>query len=535
MSRAVLLATCGSLAVVVAAQGGDVPFPLTSTRSIDGSGYAIGGAAETPLLRIAPADYPGDGSGEEIYVEPALPNPRTISNVVVAQTDLPPNARGLSDMIWAWGQFLDHDLDLTFTSAASGTADIPIPDPDDPLGPAPIFFNRSEYADGTGTPGNPRQQINSITAFIDASNVYGSDAIRAAALRTDEGLGARLKTSAGNLLPFNLDGLPNAPTPSPAFFLAGDVRANEQVGLTALHTLFVREHNRLADRIAQVYPHADDEQVYQLARKIVGAEMQIITYNEFLPALLGPYAPSLSDYAGWDVDIDPSIASEFSTALFRVGHTMLSPHLLLADRKGVIVDVLPLRNAFFHPGYLAADPRRVEFLLAGFTRQSAQEIDSFIVDDVRNFLFGPPGAGGLDLASLNIQRGRDHGLPRYSALRAAYGLAPAGGFTDISSDPAVAHALAFVYASPGEVDPWVGALSEDHLPGASVGELIAAGLIDQFTRLRDGDPFFYLNDPDLAHARIRNIIDLQELRLCQVIRWNTAISKLPNNVFFVGQ
>jgi hypothetical protein len=534
MKRALLLAACCSLAGVAAgvAAGADVPFPLTSSRSIDGAGYAIGGVAGTPLIRIAPADFPGDGSGDEIHSEPDAPNPRTISNICVTQPGPLPNERGLSDMIWAWGQFLDHDLDLTLSSAANGTADFPIPDLDDPLGPLPIFFNRSDYAAGTGTSGNPRQQVNAITAFIDGSNVYGSDPVRAAALRTFRG--GRLKTSAGNLLPFNVDGLPNAGGPSPDLFLAGDVRANEQVGLTAMHTLFVREHNRLAARIVQVFPHASDEQIYQLARKIVGAELQIITYNEFLPALLGPSAPSLSDYAGWDPLVDPSIANEFSTALFRVGHTMLSPDLLLADSKGVVGE-LPLRLAFFNPDFLADNPAHVEHLLAGFTRQQAQEIDNFLVDDVRNFLFGPPGAGGLDLASLNIQRGRDHGLPPYNGLRVAYGLAPAHTFREISSQAAVADALAAVYDSPDEVDPWVGALAEDHVPGASVGPLVAAGLIDQFTRLRDGDPYFFLNDRDLAHSRIRTIIDLRDLRLCQVIRWNTKINRLPGNVFFVEE
>ena len=277
--------------------------PLTAVRSIDGQGDAVGGAAETPLVRIAPADYPGDGSGDEIYSEPYLPNPRIISNACVAQPGPLPSERGLSDMIWAWGQFLDHDIDLTHSNSANGTADIPILDSDDPLGPSPIFFNRSDFE------GVPRQQINSITAFIDASNVYGSDEDRAAALRTFEG--GRLKTSDGDLLPFNVDGLPNAGGPAASLFVAGDVRANEQVGLTALHTLFVREHNRLADKIAKNYRTADDEEIYQLARKIIGAEMQIITYDEFLPALLGPYAPSLSDYSGWDAGVDPSIANEF--------------------------------------------------------------------------------------------------------------------------------------------------------------------------------------------------------------------------------
>lgn len=138
--------------------------------------------------------------------------------------------------------------------------------------------------------------MNQITHFIDASNVYGSDDVRAAALRTNDGTG-RLLVSAGDLLPFNSPGLPNAGGTGPELFLAGDVRANEQVGLTAMHALFVREHNRLAAEIAGSSPELTGEEIYQEARRFVGALMQSITYNEFLPALLG--ANALTPYRGY--------------------------------------------------------------------------------------------------------------------------------------------------------------------------------------------------------------------------------------------
>ncbi|KAA5542266.1 hypothetical protein FYK55_15820 [Roseiconus nitratireducens] len=495
-------------------------FPLTSTRSFDGSGNTIGGAAGTPLLRIAPANYPGNGSGDAINRPPRVSNARTISNVVVNQLNSLQNDRSLSDMVWAWGQFIDHDIDLTLVSSANGTADIRIEDQgNDPLAPGPILFDRSDFAAGTGTPGNPRQQINEITAFIDASNVHGSDAELASFLRTFEG--GRLKSSVGDLLPLES-----------GFFFAGDVRANENVVLTSLHTLFMREHNRLAERIANQFPHADDEEIYQLARKIVGAELQIITYNEFLPALLGPMAPSLADYMGFDDSVDPGIANEFSTAAYRFGHSMLSPNLVLANKDGPFGQ-LPLRDAFFNPDFLKNDPASVDFLINGLTYQRAQEVDSMLVDDVRNFLFGAPGNGGLDLASLNIQRGRDHGLPSYNAVRMAYGLAPAEDFDDISSDPVVQLSLAMVYESPDEIDAWVGGLAEDHVQGASVGELVGVALADQFARLRDGDFFFFLNDPDLDPQSIKSIIKLDNFRLSSVIHDNTSIKNVPRDVFIL--
>ncbi|MCH7987871.1 MAG: peroxiredoxin [Planctomycetes bacterium] len=468
--------------------------------------------------------------GRIFFEEPHVPNARDISNMIAAQAELVLNDRGMSDYIWAWGQFVDHDISLTLSNPADGTADISVNDPEDLLAPGPLPLNRSIFDPETGFSHNPRQQINSITSFIDASNVYGSDQVRADALRTGEG--GRLKTSAGNLPPFNEDGLPNAGGPSNTLFLVGDVRANEQVGLTAMHTLFLREHNRLAGRIVHKFPGATDEEVYQLARKIVGAEMQIITYHEFLPALLGPFAPSLDDYEGFDPDVNPSIANEFSAALFRYGHSTLSPQLLLANNKGR-VGTISLRDAFFNPAFLADNPENVDFLLKGFAVQQAQEVDTQVVDDVRSFLFGPPGAGGTDLASLNIQRGRDHGLPLYNVMRVAYGLQPVEDFDEISSELWVQTALELLYGSVDEIDAWIGGLAEDHLLDASVGPLVAAAIIEQFTALRDGDRFFFLNDPDLAHHRLHKIIHLDHVTLADVIRRNTGIRKIQQNVFFI--
>ena len=263
-------------------------------RTIDGSdnnrNQPNWGAAHTPLLRTIPADY-GDGVSSPAGAD--RPSPRAVSNHVAIQETLIPNPLGTSDYLWQWGQFLDHDIDLTDGAEPPEPEPISVPPGDpwfDPLstGIATIPFNRSIYAHETGAgTNNPREQLNEITSYIDASNVYGSDADRAQALRTLDGTG-RLKTSEGDLLPFNVDGLPNAGGSGPELFLAGDVRANEQAGLAAMHTLFVREHNRLAERYAVVHPDWDGERLYQAARRMVGAQMQVITYREFLPALLGP-------------------------------------------------------------------------------------------------------------------------------------------------------------------------------------------------------------------------------------------------------
>jgi len=324
-------------------------------------------------------------------------------------------------LFWVWGQFVDHDITLFRAPDTIESFDIIVPIDDlffDPEGTGTevIPFERSGYDPMTGSDAtNPRAQVNDITAFMDASMVYGSDTARASYLRD---AGGKLKVSEGDYLPLNDGSFPNAGPNGSTDPMAGDVRASENVALLSLHTIFVREHNRLVDEIADAHPDYDDERLYQEAKAMVEAEIQIITYKEFLPLLLG--ANALDDYQGYRIDIDPQIANVFATAAYRVGHTMLSAEFLRISEDGGTSPVgsLALRDAFFNPTAMT-EQGGVDPLLRGLAAQWAQEVDPYIVDDVRNFLFGPPGAGGFDLASLNIQRGRDHGLPSYNDARAA--------------------------------------------------------------------------------------------------------------------
>lgn len=280
-----------------AATNGPAHYP-NEFRSIDGSGNnpidGTRGAANIRLLRNTTIAY-ADGVGSP--AAPDAPSAREISNDVFAQDHDVPCATNVSDYLWQWGQFIDHDMDLTPTTNPPERFDIKVPlgdpffDPDS-TGTQIIELDRSIFQIVNGI----RQQVNADTAFLDASQVYGSDDARAQELRTLDGSG-KLKSSDGNLLPYNVDGFPNAPDTSADYFLAGDVRSNEQVGLTAMHTLFMREHNHWATLIKQQQPYLDDDGIYYRARAIVGAEIQVITYRDFIPALLGPKA--LPRYHGY--------------------------------------------------------------------------------------------------------------------------------------------------------------------------------------------------------------------------------------------
>jgi hypothetical protein len=518
---------------------GAPPAPLLPAASIDGTGNNVAhptwGSTGQDLLRLSPVAY-GDGISTPSGAD--RPGARLVSNLLAASPEGGvTNDRDFTAFVYAWGQFLDHDLGLTDTATPRERLPIPVPTGDpsfDPnsTGAMTISMSRSAWdaATGTGT-NNPRQQVNSITAFIDGSQVYGSDATRAAALR--EFAGGRMRTSAGNLLPFNTTGLANANdahvVADNQLFLAGDVRANENPELIALQTLFVREHNRIATEAAAKNPTWTDEQLYQHARRMVISEIQEITYNEFLPAILGantPAANALQNYRGYRADVNPGIATEFSTAAFRLDHSMLGEDIQLLDNNGNPVrDDVRLKDVFFDPrsvSEVGIDP-----LLKYLASDRAQEIDTKVIDDVRNFLFGAPGQGGFDLVSLNIQRGRDHGLADYNTVRVAYGLPKVTSFAQISSDTAVQASLQQAYGSVDKLDLWVAGLAEKHLPGSSLGETFTRIIVDQFSRLRDGDRYWYQNA--LPANAVRAV---QNNSLVDVIRRNTQLTNLQPNVFF---
>lgn len=504
-------------------------------RSYDGSGNNAAdtdmGAAHTKLRRRFAANY-ADGISSLSGAE--RKNPREISNIVHAQSSSIPNPLNASDYLWQWGQFLDHDIGLTDGTDPTESINIAIPQGDDFFDPfntgtVEMSVNRSLYDKTTGTDAdNPRQQVNEISAWLDASNVYGSDEERANALRTLDGSG-RLKTSDGDLLPFNTLGLANAGGASDTLFLAGDVRANEQVGLLAMHTLFVREHNWWVEKISRDHPELSGDDLYWRARRMVEAEMQVITYYEYLPLLLGP--GSIPPYQGYDATANGRVMNLFAHGAYRYGHTALSAEILRVDADGSESEFghLPLRDAFFSPSRLSTEGG-IDPILRGLAQQVHQDIDVYMIDDVRNFLFGPPGAGGFDLASLNIQRGRDHGLPSYNSVRVGYGLARVTEFTDISSDTEVTGRLAQAYQSVDDMDFWVAGLAEPAVAGGLVGETMRAVLIEQFTALRDGDRFWYQN------VLSRDDKDrVERTRLADIIRRNTDIgAELSNNVFVVG-
>lgn len=469
-------------------------------------------------------------------------NPRLISNYLLSQPNVLPSSEGLSDYVWAFGQFIDHDITLVQNNNGEFfPITINFPDPIfNPGGAFPNAFipmSRSAAAPGTGTEaGNPRKYINEISGLVDGSAVYGPDSTYAAWLRTFEN--GKLKVSSGNHLPFNtMDGELNSPQDPSApgldnatqqfskLFVAGDVRVNENIFLTALHTLFVREHNTQCDLINREHPDWTDEQIYQHARKIVGGTIQAILNEEWLPTL----GVQLPPYTGYKPEVNPGILNVFSAAAFRLGHTLLSSNLHRSNNLGGTIpegDIL-LRDAFFNPMAIVNDGG-VNPLLKGMAHQMQQEFDGKVIDDVRNFLFGGPGSGGMDLAAINMQRGRDRGLADFNTIRADFGFPKYTSFLDMTGDEDLANLLKVAYVNIDNIDPWVGFLVEKKMAGSIFGETLHKIMVDQFAAIRDGDRFYFEIDPDLTEEEKARI---KATTMYDVVMRNSNITILQKNLF----
>lgn len=427
------------------------------------------------------------------------------------------NAKNATSFAWAWAQFVANDLIRTETSEES--ADILVPPDDAVFTPRSYLpFKRTTYA------GTPRYQVNGSTSFLDGSVVYGDTPSRSSFLRLNDGSG-KLKTSDGDLLPKNTSIFANLPSNcDPAYFLAGDLRANQHLLLISLHTIFVREHNRKAEEIKLHNPLLTEEQIYQSARRYVVALIQSITYNEFLPILLGEGA--LSPYCGYEKETNPTISIEFA-ALFRVVLSMVPSTVLRLNEnlESIARGPTQLSRSYFRPDRLA-ESEGIDPILRGASQQICNSIGLNSANDIRN-VYTQLGQPATDLIAVMIQRARDHGIPPYNVLRATYNLPATRSYSALTSDSQVKARLASVYTGLHEVDGIVGALAEAPVSDALVGELIWTSWKKQFEATRDGDRFWYeaVFYGDLLQ-------EIKSTKLADVIKRNSNIgSEMQANVF----
>ena len=360
-----------------------------------------------------------------------------------------------------------------------------------------------------------REHINRISHYIDASMVYGSNKETQTALRSFSG--GLLKTTGTGKgdLPFST----KKDARGDPLFMAGDDRVNEHTGLVVIQTLFHREHNRIARKLSRLNPCWGDEELYQEARKIMGAIIQIITYNEYLPVLYGEkwfdfYIGRFKYYSSYT---SPTVSNVFATAPFRFGHSQIRNTFSRLDKLYRPLDIgsLDLADGFFNPSEYYRSGR-TDPILQGLVTDEAGENDEFLSEGVASLLItSPTSIIATDLAAVNIQRGRDHALPPYRRWEdlciKKFGIRPS------FSQPSTVAKFKELYGDYGfrhGMDLWLAGLAEKHLDGSSIGPTFACLLAETFKAIRDGDRFWW-EKPGVFTVSQRST--LSKVTLSQVI------------------
>ncbi|XP_009073008.1 PREDICTED: eosinophil peroxidase-like [Acanthisitta chloris] len=525
------------------------------------------GASNRALVRWLPAEYEDGVSVPRGWTEGRrfsgfpLPLVRQVSNEIVRfPTEQLQLDQQRSLMFMQWGQFIDHDLDFSpetpvifpftggpdcDTSCAKKPPCFPIQIPaNDPRirnrrDCLPFFRSAPTCTQGRAI----RDQINALTSYLDGSVVYGSEVALANRLRDRSrqlGLLAvnhKFTDRGKAYMPFGpirkepclkASGAARIPC-----FMAGDTRASEMLELACMHTLFVREHNRLAVSLKRLNPHWNDEKLYQEARKILGAMIQIITYRDYLPLLLGCRFQSLIPrYRGYNESVDPRISNVFTLA-FRFAHAAIPPTVgRLNENYKPIRPEIPLGTSFFAVWRIiqegGIDPY-LRSLMANQAKLMTQK--QMVVDELRDRLFEQVERIGFDLPALNMQRSRDHGLPGYNSWRQFCGLSQPSGVKSLGRvlrNQKLARKFLRLYGTPKNIDIWIGALAEPFVNGGRVGPLMACLIGTQFRNIRDGDRFWWENPgvftPQQRHA-------LAKVSLSRIICDNTHITKVSRHIF----
>lgn len=491
------------------------------------------GAAGTAMGRLLSPVYVDGVWAPRLFdtLGQPLPSARDISRQLFPDVDRPHSH--LNIMVMQFGQFIAHDV----TQSASITDDagqpiscctngdaelipeqhkhfacmaIPISKHDEfygKFGKGCLNFVRSALAPNPECRFNYGQQISKVTHFLDGSLIYGSDDHTQNGIR--EHVGGRLRMFHDfkrMLLPLATPGdAPDQCTRSDrvdnACFVTGDVRTNQIISLTTLHLIFAREHNRIAGILSQLNPMWSDEVVFLETKRIVVAEFQLITYREWLPLIIG--SETMKRFGlnvraqgfshDYDPYLNPSITSEFTTAGFRFGHSTVTGKFKL-QHHGQLSELIDIPEVMFNPNRL-----RIGYfynaMLETMLGQPMQEVDSSVTKGLSQHLFRGGNPFGLDLVALNIQRARDHGVRPYNDYLEVSGSARVRQFSDFGTE--MGHKLSHVYATPDDIDLWVGGLLEQSHGDALVGPTFADIIADQFVRFRRGDRYFFEHGPEI--------------------------------------
>ncbi|EEC08706.1 peroxinectin, putative [Ixodes scapularis] len=471
-----------------------------------------------------------------------LPNPRLVSIGIRQSPPDPRYRRTHTHLFMAYGQLIDHDMSLSPDARGpNGTLLMCCGERASPACfPIRLPFNDPFFADlgidclnvvrtssCTDCSGfHERRIVNQNSAFIDASITYGTSDDVLRTLR--DPAHPEYLLMPGGLLPPSLnpddDGCSD-PATSQFCFRAGDTRVNQQPGIASLQILYAKQHNRIATELNRLFPWWDKETIFQETR-----QHQHIIYTEFIPQMLGPLhtaaaglAPRLDPLTGkparsqYEPERDPRIMVEFTTAAYRFGHGLIDHFSLVNCRGGVVP--FSLSDRFFQVQDFYQPGTWVRFM-RGLCLQPGRPAGSALSDSVRAHLYrNQSSQAGLDLASINVQRGRDHGIPGYGHwLRRCLGRHMTN-FEDLTPyvPPENIEIMRSLWEHPDDVDLWAAGLMEYPAgPGALVGPTFACILGRQFRSLKFADRFFYTHGPG------NNVNALTDTQVAEISKFSLA-------------
>ncbi|EFX81607.1 hypothetical protein DAPPUDRAFT_317231 [Daphnia pulex] len=513
------------------------------------------GAISAPFRRLIPPDYADDISLPRISVTgEQLPTARYISSTI--HRDLGFHDHAVTVFLPAFGQLIDHDMASGAETKDPRTnaepkccdvspdrrhpacwpIDIPANDPFYSLfGRRCLEFVRSATGLKDKCKLGSRSTFNTVTSFLDASFVYGTAKETSHKLRTFRGGWLNSNTALRNLglkelLPSrteNPDDNCKRPSRDLFCFEAGDGRVNQQVMLVTLHTIFLREHNRIAAQLGKINPHWDDERLFQETRHIIAAYVQQITYNEFLPMVLGK--DIMEDYgllldrdglsSDYNPKTNPNLPVSFFAAAFRFGHSVIPSQIEQWSVTHKHIGSRRLSELFNRP-FDTYQGGVIDRYIAGFMNQVAQAVDDAVTEELTNHLFAEPlKSFGTDLAALNMQRGRDHGVPSYNAYRGFCGLRRARHWNDLAGSftNETLQKYSKTYATPDDIDLWSAGISERPLPGSMVGPIFGCIMGETFKNLRYGDRFWYENGGLPNSFTLDQVNEIRKIKLSRLL------------------
>jgi tetratricopeptide (TPR) repeat protein len=506
--------------------GQEPPPGVTHFRTADGSWNNLAdpkeGAAGTRFLRNV------DPSATQPETALLLtPNPREISRRLLTRRS---DSDGRPDMTVvpflnllaaSWIQFMNHDWINHGEILFKDVIEVPLARDD----PARSRYLQSTMLIGRTQPDPTRidgqgpvatSSINEVTHWWDGSQIYGSDQATQDRLRSFQ-LG-KMRLNDEGTLPVDDTGVEDT-----------GFRRNWWVGLSMLHTLFVREHNAICDMLHEAYPGWDDNRLFNVARLINAAIMAKIHSIEWTPGILPNPALNAALNINWyglltfalhkgdarktlsEVKIrNPEIGglvgnpinkhgcafglSEEFVEVYRL-HSMLPETLRLRRRsQGGIAEEVPFPATRQRGSPRITDDYAMSDLFYSFGNQHP---GALVLNNFPRFLqeLSIPGNPFFDMGTVDIVRARERGIPRYNEFRRQLGLNPIQSFDDLTEDANVRNELKSVYGGDPEdvekLDLLIGTLAEGHRPtGFGFGETMFQIFILNASRRLQADRFY---------------------------------------------